>query len=72
MNYFGASPRGINRRHSRDLLIGNPETIEYFTFLDTRFRGYDEHGKPRGINPEYKLKKIYMNSKPKLFFVITS
>ena len=45
---------GINYGHSRGLLIGNPETTQHFTFLDTRFRGYDEPGK-RGINPGDKI-----------------
>ncbi len=47
---------GIKSGHFRGLLIGIPETTQHCTFLDTRFHGYDERGKPRGIKPEDKIK----------------
>ena len=49
-------PRGINSCHSRDLLIGNPESMQYCTYLDTRLRGCDGRGKPLGIKLEDKIK----------------
>ena len=73
-----SKPRGINSSHSRGLLIGNPETRKHCTFLDTRWSlpsnfvigvGYDNRGKPRGIKPEDKNKRLAINYSIKQYAV---